>query len=413
MRRFVSFRRCCPVAILLMVTAPIAIAQQPPQPGSERTIEEIKTEAITRAENGQYPCIGQNPADLREAFASIKTKDSDEWAAAFIAVGDRYMAEAKSLEKTDPAKADADYVRAWRVYSFGRWPVPSSPGKQRSYEKALEAFRAHAKFWDPPMEIVRIPFEGKEIVGYLRLPKNATGPVPLVIAVNGLDSRKEDLSESFSAILPYGIGYLAVDGPGTGQAPIKASPTADRMFSRVIDYVYSRSEVDKSKVEFHGVSWGAYWGTKMAILEKDRLKAVSVQSPPIHDDFQKEFVLGHLQGNREYLFAQAQAMMSIFDNVTTIDQLLEIFPKMSLVTQGLLEKPNAPMLVISGVLDTQVPISDTYRLLSAGEVPRTAWINPHGGHLGREKGVWPDPLIFREVIIPWIVHALAAESQRK
>jgi esterase FrsA len=67
----------------------------------------------------------------------------------------------------------------------------------------------------------------------------------------------------------------------------------------VIDYVDSLPEVDKSKVEFHGVSWGAYWGTKMAILEKDRLKAVSVQSPPIHDMFQKEFVLNSLQGNRE------------------------------------------------------------------------------------------------------------------
>jgi esterase FrsA len=413
MCRFISLRCWSFVASLLIAITPAAVAQQPPQPGAERTIEEIKAEAITRAENGQYPCIGQNPADLKEAFASIKTKDRDEWAAAFIAVGDRYMAEARSLEKTDPAKADADYVRAWRVYSFGRWPVPSSPGKQRSYEKALEAFRAHAKFWDPPMEIVSIPFEGKEIVGYLRLPKNANGPVPLVIAVNGLDSRKEDLSESFSAILPYRIGYLAVDGPGTGQAPIKASPTADHMLTRVIDYVYSRPEVDKSKVEFHGVSWGAYWGTKMAILEKARLKAVSVQSPPIHDTFQKEFVLSHLQGNREYLFDQAQAMMSIFDNVSTIDQLLEIFPKMSLLTQGLLGKPNAPMLIIAGVLDTQVPISDTYRLLSAGDEPKTAWINPHGGHLGRQKGAWPDPVIFREVIIPWIVHALGTESQSK
>jgi hypothetical protein len=45
-------------------------------------------------------------------------------------------------------------------------------------------------------------------------------------------------------------------------------------------------------------------------------------------------------------------MMSIFDNVTTLDQLLEIFPKMSLITQGLLGKPTAPMLIMSGVLDT-------------------------------------------------------------
>jgi len=399
-------------ATLLTLILPLSIPCFSQQ-HAERSIDEIRVEAIHRAEVGQYPLIGLDPGDVREAFNSIHTRDKDEWAAAFMGVADRYMNEAKSLEKTDPTKANADYIRAWRLYSFGRWPVPASPGKQRSYEKAIEAFLAHARFWDPPLEIVRIPFEGKEIIGYLRFPKNAAGPVPMVIAINGLDSRKEDLSESFSAVLPFGIGYIAVDGPGTGQAPIKASPTADRMLSRVIDYVYSRSEVDKSRVEFHGVSWGAYWGTKMAILEKSRLKAVSVQSPPIHDTFQREFVLNGLQGNREYLFDQLPAMMSIFDNVNNLDELLEIFPKMSLVTQGLIGKPTAPMLIMSGVLDTQVPISDTYRLLSAGDVPKTAWINPHGGHLGRQKGVWPDPVMFKEVIVPWIVHALDVEPPTK
>src|SRR6267154_933027 len=208
---------------------------------AERTLDEIKTEAIHRAENGMYPLIGLDPADVKEAFNSIRTRDKDEWAAAFMGVADRYMNEAKSLEKTDPAKANADYIRAWRLYSFGRWPIPASPGKQRSYERAIDAFRAHALLWDPPLEIVKIPFEGKEIIGYLRLPKNANGPVPLVLAVNGLDSRKEDLTESFSAILPFGVGYLAVDGPGTGQNPIKVSENAERMLSRVIDYTQSRA----------------------------------------------------------------------------------------------------------------------------------------------------------------------------
>src|ERR1700729_4048699 len=385
-----------------------SFAQQPPPPGNERTIEEIKTEAISRAENGQYPCIGQNPADLKEAFANIKTKDRDEWGAAFIAVGDRYMAEGKALEKTDPTKADAAYVRAWRVYSFGRWPVPSSPQKQRSYEKALEAFRAHAKFWDPPMALVHIPFEGKEIVGYFRLPKNAAGPVPLVIAVNGLDSRKEDLAESFAAILPYGIGYLAVDGPGTGEAPIKVSETSERMLSRVVDYAQSRPEIDKTRIAFHGVSWGAYWATKMAIVERARLRGASAQSPPVDGFFQKDFLMNSLLGNREYLFDQVPALMNILEGVHTLDEMGEFLPKMSLVHQGLLGKPMAPMLVIAGVLDTQVPIEDEYLLLSKGDVPKDAWINPHGGHLGRQVGVWPDPRIFKEVIIPWLVKTLQA-----
>jgi esterase FrsA len=382
-----------------------AIGQQRP----ERTISEIKVEAIKRAENGMYPLIGLDPDDVREAFQSIKTADKDEWAAAFMKVADRYMAEGKSLEASDRAKANADYIRAWRLYSFGRWPIPASPGKQRSYEKAIEAFLAHARFYDPPLEVVHIPFEGKEIIGYLRIPKNAHGPVPLVIAVNGLDSRKEDLSESFGAILPFGVAFLAVDGPGTGQAPIKASETADRMLSRVIDYTQSRPEIDKDRIAMHGVSWGAYWATKLAIVERGRLQGASTQSPPIDGFFQKEFLLHSLLGNREYLFDQVPALMAIFDNVNNIDQLADIFPKMSLVHQGLLGKPTAPMLVIGGVLDTQVPIADLYLLLSKGDVPKTAWINPQGGHLGRQVKVWPDPVIFKQVIIPWLLRTLVAQ----
>lgn len=376
----------------------------------ERSLDEIKTEAIHRAENGMYPLIGLDPADVRQAFQSIHTTDKDEWAAAFIAVGDRYMSQAQALEKSDPEKANADYIRAWRIYSFGRFPVPSSPGKQRAYAKALDAFRAHARFLDPPLEIVHIPFEGSEIVGYLRLPKNAPGPVPLVIAVNGLDSRKEDLSESFAAILPYGIGFLAVDGPGTGQAPVKVSVNADRMLSRVIDYAQSRAEVDKNRLAVHGVSWGAYWATKLAIVERGRLRGTSAQSPPVDAFFQKDFLMNSLLGNREYLFDQVPALISVFEGVKTVDEMAAVFPQMSLVKQGLLGRPMAPMLVIGGVLDTQVPISDLYLLLSKGDTPKTAWINPQGGHLGRQVKVWPDPLIFKQVIIPWMVRMLEAPA---
>ena len=400
-----------PLAVFLaLIISPITPCFS--QEHGERTIDEIKTEAIHRAEVGQYPLIGLDAGDVREALNSVHTHDKDEWAAAFMAVADRYMNEAKSLEKTDPAKANADYVRAWRIYSFGRWPIPASPGKQRSYEKALEAFRARARFFDPPMEIVKIPFEGKEIIGYLRLPKNATGPVPLVLAVNGLDSRKEDLTESFSAILPFGVGYLAVDGPGTGQNPIKVSENADRMLSRVLDYIATRPEIDKNRVAMHGVSWGAYWAAKMAIVERARLKGASAQSPPVDTFFQKDFLMNSLIGNREYLFDQIPALMAIFDNVHTIDEMAEELPKMSLVKQGLLGKPMAPMLILAGVKDTQVPISDIYLLMSKGDVPKTAWINPMGGHLGRQVGVWPDPRIFKEVIIPWLVRVLEPETAR-
>jgi len=54
------------------------------------------------------------------------------------------------------------------------------------------------------------------------------------------------------------------------------------------------------------------------------------------------------------------------------------------VAQGLIGKPTGPMLIVGGAKDTQVPISDLDLLLHNGDVPKDAWINPQGGHLGRE-----------------------------
>lgn len=376
------------------------------QSQKERTLDEVKTEAIKRAENGMYPLIGLDPADVREAFSNIKTTDNDEWAAAFSAVASRYMAEGNSLLASNPAQADKDFVRAWRLYSFGRWPVPASPGKKRAYAKALEAFLAHAKMMDPPLEVVHIPFEGAEIVGYLRLPKNAKGHVPMVIAISGLDSRKEDLTENFGVVLGSGIGYIGIDSPGTGQAPIKASETADRMFSKVIDYLETRPEVDKTRIGVDGQSFGAYWATKLAIVEHARLKAVVAQSPPVDATFEKNFVLQKTLGNREYLFGLGPALMSIFEGANKVEDLGEILSKLSLVNQHLLGKPTTSMLIIAGAQDTQVPISDAYLLLGSGDVPKEAWINPQGGHLGRQVKIWPDPVIFRKILVPWLVRNL-------
>src|SRR5215472_1476806 len=408
-----SARACLFVFLATIVVALLGKVPKAVGQGSgERTLEEVKEEALKRAENGMYPMIGLDPADVREAFRSIHKMDNDEWAAAFMKVADGYMAEGKSLEASDPAKASAAYIRAWRLYSFGRWPVPASAGKKESYAKALEAFRAASKTFDPPLETVRIPFEGKEIVGYLRLPKGAGAPVPVLLAISGLDSRKEDMSMNYGAILEYGIGFLAIDSPGTGQAPIQAEENSERMFSRAIDYLLTRPEVDKGRIAVVGQSFGGYWAAKLAIVEHDRLRAVVAQSPPVDGAFQKDYVLNKLHGNREYLFGMVSAMEAILDNAKSEADVAEQFPKLSLVKQGLIGKPTAPMLIVAGVLDTQVPVADAYLLLNNGDVPKEAWINPKGGHLGRQVKVYPDPVILRKVIVPWLGRKLEMESPK-
>lgn len=370
---------------------------------ADRTIDEIKTETLARAQTGAYPTLGIQRADASDALGRIKTRDPDEWAAAWSAVADGYMAKGKAA--SDPKEADANFLRAWRLYYFGQWPAPTSAGKQAAYQRAVDAYLLHAKYFDPPLEVVRISFEGSEIVGYLRLPANAPRPVPLVLGISGLDSRKETVAETYAAALPEGIGFFAVDSPGTGQAPRKASETADAMYSRVLDYLATRPEIDKSRIVVHGQSFGAYWAAKLAHTEAKRLLGAVTQSPPIHRTFQADFFRSRMY-TREYLFDAVPASLFVYGLKTT-DELTAFLPKMSLRAQALLGKPTAPILVVGGTRDTQVPIDDLELLINSGSEPREAWINPAGGHMGRNASDWPDPVIFRKVILPWEVRHLS------
>lgn len=365
----------------------------------ERTIDEIKSESIDRAKRGAYPLGGLDVKDVEQALSLIQSRDRDEWANGWGKVAQLYMDQASQARSIK--EAAAAYKKAWRLYYFAQWPVPNSVGKSAAYDKAIDAYLKYAQSMDPPMEVVKIPFEGKTITGYLRFPSQAAGKSPMVLAISGLDSRKETVADSYEQILSHGVGFLAVDGPGTGQAPIKVSATAERMFSAVLDYLVAHPKVDSKRIIVSGVSFGGYWASKLAITERARLLGSVAQSPPVDEFFSEKFLREGTMGNREYLFDLAPAFVNVFEGANSVDDLARIMPNMSLKVQNLLNKPTTPMLLVTGAKDSQVPISDIELLLRSGDVPKEAWINPKGGHLGREPKGWTDPVIFSKVIIPW------------
>jgi pimeloyl-ACP methyl ester carboxylesterase len=313
------------------------------------------------------------------------------------------MALARKAGAADPATASKHYKYAFEYYLFARFPLENSPGKEKAYEKALEAFGAYAKIPFPPIEIVRIPFEGRETVGYLRLPINVR-PAPLVITIGGLDGRKENAAFRNDAYLDYGVAYLALDMPGTGQSAIRqVAPGAEREFSRVLDYVATRkNEIDAKRVVVYGGSWGGHWAARLAYAERERLRGAVVQGGPVHEYFQPEWQKKAI-GTREYLFELFEARAAIY-GAKTLDEFLAYGPKMSLKDAGLLDKPSAPMLLINGMRDTQVPVEDVFLLMRSGS-PKEVWINPQGGHMGRNKET-SDKKIFETVTLPWVVREL-------
>ena len=385
------------IAALLGSTAAVA------QLATPRTLEELKAEIQLRADRKAYPVAQLDAGEVREALANLTSQDRDHWASVWGAIGDRHMARAKGLEATNKAEAAHTYDKAMQWYMFARFPLEDSNGTAQAYKKALDAFAGYSRLVDPPIEAVKFDYQGTEITGYLRKPKGVAKP-PVVITIGGLDGRKEDGSIRNAAYIEKGVAFFAFDMPGTGQTRIKIEPGADKVYSVVLDALAKREDLDGKRVVVTGGSWGGHWSAHLAYSEKDRLLGAVVQGGPVHHYFQPEWQKKAL-GTREYLFGLFEARSAVY-GVKTLDDFLAYGPKMSLKDRGFLEKPSAPMLLVNGRNDTQVPIDDLQLLLNNGD-PKEAWVNPQGGHMGRTAQL-TDQKIFETVVLPWVVRRLGA-----
>ncbi len=60
-----------------------------------------------------------------------------------------------------------------------------------AYHHALRNFLKAARCFEPALEVVEIPFEGKKVAGYLQVPRGIARP-PVVMHWGGVDGWKED-----------------------------------------------------------------------------------------------------------------------------------------------------------------------------------------------------------------------------
>ena len=370
--------------------------------GGGRGLDQLKQEVQRRSDRNMPPLGGVAPEDARAALSRVTSLDREQWVLAFSSVADQHQERAQALETRDRAGAAKEYWQAWRLFHFARWPTENTPAKRLAKQRAVEAFRQYATLAAPPIEVVRIPFEGREIVAYLRLPANAR-PAPLVFGIAGLDSRKEDVAAHSAGYVGNGLGLFAIDLPGTGESPHAAAEIhSDRIFSAALDYLGKRPDVDAGRIVVQGRSWSGYWAAKLAVTERARLRGAVVHGGPIHHYFQPQWLTTSL-ATGEYLYDYQEAKCAMH-GASGLDELLAKARPFSLLELGLLDQPSAPMLLVNGARDSQIPIADLYLLLEHGDA-KEAWVNPQGGHMGRSQQ-WPGPVIAEKVLMPWIARRL-------
>ncbi|HWP57358.1 MAG TPA: alpha/beta hydrolase [Candidatus Acidoferrales bacterium] len=368
--------------------------------GRPKTLDEVKQSLRRRLTEGGNPMRGCDKQAAEEGIQNLQGLDGESWAAAWKPLGDRFAQAAAAAEKAgDENRASALHFQAYAFYYIGRYPCPNHPKKKECAEKARAHFLAAARSFDPPLERIAIPFagrpgEGKEIVVYLRKPKGARRP-SVVVNWGGVDGFKEERLANSNAFLAAGMASVALDMPGTGEAPIYGSADAERLFTPVFEWVRSRGDLDGSRVAAVGSSFGGYWATKVAHTHAEYLKGAVNWGGGVHYVFQPEWTAKSRYAD-SYLMDLSESRAHAL-GLSRYEEYAAFAPKMSLLTQGLLDRPCAPLLLIDGKEDTQVPIQDHYLLLEHGN-PKTIRVFP-GGHMGRSADTLP-------TVVKWLSQKL-------
>jgi esterase FrsA len=363
--------------------------------GRVKSLDEIK--AMIRDRTGKRNIFRRaKPEDVESVLANLTNKDPELWAAEWSRVAKPYEEKALSHERAGRLKDAQDaYLQAYTYYATGRYPVPYTVGKQECFRKSLEMYERAGRYFAPRLERVTIPFGDQMIPLYLRIPRDGHKH-SVVINFGGIDSFKAESYEYDEALQEAGMGTCAVDMPGVGECPIKASATADTLYSVVIDYLEKRPDIDAKRIGMMGRSFGGYWAAKMAFVEAQRLRASVVWGGGIHYFFQPGWLLDSTNAE-SYLMDHDVARCHIF-GVDHLDELLTVWPSLSLKAQGWLEEPSCPMLIVNGKEDLQTPIADLYILLEHG-TPKSARVFP-GGHMGQTPETLP-------TIIAWLKNELS------
>jgi dienelactone hydrolase len=340
---------------------------------------------------GEFIARGADPNEAKAIFARLTSLDPETWVNAWTKLAVPFEQKGADLESQGKLpEANKAYEQAATYYSIAKFPVINHPAKQAAYRKCVENYLKAARSQDPPLERVAIPFEGKEIIGYLRKPKGVTRP-PVVIATGGVDVYKED--RKVDDILGIGAASFSMDMPGAGECPMWNTPDAERLYVTTIDFLLTRQDLDAQRLGFIGRSYAGYWGAKMAYVEPKRIRASAQLGGPIHYTWQEDWLRGR-QTEKTYFWSVLDSM--IYSNhVKDYDELVRTAPAMSLLEQGFLEKPSAPMIMFNGEHDPWISPQEIHLLLEHGQ-PKTARLIADGAHLGR--GSHDTPAVNRAVI---------------
>ena len=305
--------------------------------------------------------------------------EGETWAAAWNALGARWEEKAAASEKRRRrCTSERAFLKSYGYYGIARHPFPSTPGKHHGYIKTREMFLAASKYFDIPIERVSIPFQDKADRRSSATAQESARS--MIMHWGGIDNWKEERHSFGESFVKEGWGCFIIDSPGTGECPVLGRTRCAPAFTpRRSNICSSRPEVDATRLPSSAPASAAI-GRPSWRTAPDKLRAAVNWGGGIHYFFQPEWQERSRHAD-SYLFDLIEARANLIRQ-KKFDELCQVMPALSLLDQGWLDKPCAPLLIVNGKEDKQVPLEDFYLLLEHGDPEGDSPLSgrPHGRH---------------------------------
>jgi len=200
-------------------------------------------------------------------------------------------------EKPPAAALLAPILRVWRDYSREK-PVDDAAFEvfrsiyaydRTPLEAVVERLPSSVPHWTKEKVTMNAAYGGEKLIAYLFLPRNAAPPFQTVVYFPGsgatyLPRLVEPELNFFDFVIRSGRAVLHPIYKSTYERRLKEEPTwPSRAYRdldiqlaqdvwRSLDYLETRSDIDKHKLAYYGFSWGANMGLRVTALD-NRFKA--------------------------------------------------------------------------------------------------------------------------------------------
>jgi dipeptidyl aminopeptidase/acylaminoacyl peptidase len=298
-----------------------------------------------------------------------RQQEQDAWREEWCLMGKRLELAAQDAVTEKRVMTAGDYyLRSGMYYFTGERFIYPGEQKRDVGRKAIECQQAGLLRRYRRMERVEVPYEGRSLPALFLRAEGSARRAPTIVVFDGMDNCKE-MSVLFAGLefAKRGWNTLAIDGPGQGESlrllELYARHDYEVAGAAAFDYLASRADVDARRVVVMGYSFGGYYASRVAAMEKRYAAGVAMSA--LHWDlhgWQAE-VKRKQDADPKSVAQSTFHFRWIMGHIDDANAALEKAKLFSLVDVA--PKISCPFFIVHGADDKIVPVASAHKLYDA------------------------------------------------